>query len=722
MRIQTRFTAIAAAVTLLASGATWAASPAPAAPAAPAVRPGLAARAAVTGRLVPAGVPRQPAECCGATGADVPKVGGDLGDQDYSSLDQITAGNVTSLAGAWLDHLPGGPVAARQESTPVAVGGVLYLQTSDGDVFAVNGATGDVIWTYSSGEQGKERGVAVGAGRVYAALPHERVVALNQTTGALVWQAKVGTAGQDTAANDSSTPWVLYYRGLVLTGTENGGGAGMRGHLYALHASTGKRAWAFAGTAGPGQPGHSSWKGGSWRLGGGDVWMAPAVDPQLGLIYLTVANPQPRTAGAARKGNDLYTNSLVALHWSTGKPAWWFQSVHHDLWDYDNTMSPVIADVRVKGKVRKVVVYGSKTAWLYYLDAKTGKPVLPVREVKVRQLASQDTARTQPIPQGNPLEPTCPEAGTPTRPIPDYLSGCEFTPYLHAAVLVDPAGSGGANWALMSFDQRTGLIYVPAALQADAYTDGKPYGQPTFWAPEGELTAGVLDAVNPATNKIVWRQPTQFEQSDGDGIVTTAGGLLFEGSLNGILAARSVSTGKVLWSWQTGGDITSTPVSYSVGGVQYLAVLTGKVPSSGDSLWALRLGGSLPQAAPPPPLPSRVPVTGPTVAGSATGDVVVLGRTWDSATGAPGGTENLASQVAMAPPIMTVPAGTTVTFENPSGNSHKHCAESFFDPASFTIGPLSPGQSGSFTFTKAGSYFYNDCAGFPWDTGEIVVS
>jgi PQQ-dependent dehydrogenase (methanol/ethanol family) len=669
----------------------------------------------------PARVLRQPAECCGATGADVPKIGGDYGDQDFSSLTQITAANVHSLAGAWLDHLAGGAAADSQESTPVAVGGVLFLQTFEGNVVAVNGRTGQVLWTYQSGQAGKDRGVSVGGGRVFAALADEHVIALNQKTGARIWQARVGTPGQDTRANGSTTRWTLYYHGLVYVGTMNGGTAGMRGHLYALHASNGKLAWSFAATAGPGQPGHRSWKGNSWRLGGGDVWMAPALDPKLGLIYLALANPEPRTMGAARAGNDLYTSSLVALHWNTGKLAWWFQSVHHDLWDYDNTMSPVIADVSVHGKVRKVVVYGSKTAWLYYLDARTGKPVLPVREVKVPQLASQATARTQPIPQGSPLVPTCPKAGTPTRPVPGYVNGCEFTPYLHRAVRVVPGGSGGADWALMSFDQHNGLLYVPASLQASAYTDGQPYRQPKFWAPEGELTGGVLDAVNPATNKIAWQLRTTYSQADGDGIVTTASGLLFEGSPDGLLDARLASTGKVIWNWQTGGEINTTPITYSVGGVQYLAVFAGRVPAGGDSLWAFKLGGSLPQA-PPPPLPTRVPVVGPTVAGSATGDVVVLGRTWDTATGSPGTKENLASQVAMAPPIMTVPTGTTVTFQNPASNAKMHCAQSFFDPANFTIGPLAPGQSGSFTFTKPGAYFYNDCAGFPWNTGEIIVS
>jgi PQQ-dependent dehydrogenase (methanol/ethanol family) len=687
-----------------------------------------AARAPVPTRsALSRSVPVQPSSCCAATGADVPKVGGDDGDQDYSSLSQVTTSSVGRLAGAWRDHLEGGSDSADQEATPVAVGGILYIQAGQGDVFAVNGATGHVNWEYKSGLAGTERGVAVGAGRVYAALGGEHVVALNQKTGARLWQVQVGTKGQDTTANGSRTPWVLYTGGLVLTGTENGGAAGMRGHLYALHASTGKTAWTFAGTAGPGQPGAGTWKGSSWRLGGGDIWMAPAVDPQLGLIYVTVANPEPRVDGAGRAGDDLHTNSLVALHASTGKLAWSFQSVHHDLWDYDNEMSPVIAAVRYPSGVQTVVIYGSKTAWLYDLNAKTGRPAITVHEEKVPGLAAQATSPTQPIPAGDSLAPTCPAAAGPTRVIPDYASGCEFTPYLQSPVMVTPGGAGGANWALMSFDRQTGLLYVPASQTDFAFTDGEPYGQPTFWRPAGTSATGLLDAVNPATNKLVWQQRASYELSDGDGIESTAGGLLFEGSADGLLSARSARTGKIAWNFQTGTGIAASPISYEVHGVQYVAVLAGGdhdpyMSHLGDSLWAFRIGGKLRPAAPPAAIPSRSPVVGPSVAGSAVADTIVLGRTWDTATGAPSTAENLASQIAMAPPVLTVPAGTTMTFTNPAGNARQHCAESYFDPSSFKVGPLAPGQSGTVTLTRPGDYFYNDCAGFPWNTGEIIVS
>jgi PQQ-dependent dehydrogenase (methanol/ethanol family) len=670
---------------------------------------------------------KQPKPCCWADGANVTRVGGDFGNQNYSGLTQVTTANVSKLGGAWLTHLEHGADTASQEATPIAIDGVLYIQTGQGDVFAVNGGTGKVIWEYKSGLPGVERGVAAGGGRIYAPVGEAHIVALNEKTGKKIWLKQVGTKGQDAASDGALTAWVTYYGGLVYTGTRRGGGPQIRAHVYALHAATGKLAWSFAATAGPGQPGHGTWEGSSWELGGGDVWQQAAVDPQLGLIYVTLANPQPRTVGGARKGADFYTNSIVALRWNTGKLTWWFQSVHHDLWDYDDEMAPVIADVKYGSTVRKVVIYGSKTGWLYYLDAANGKPVLKVHQKKVPQLKSQATSPTQTIPVGDSLVPTCPKAGTSTEVIPDYRKGCEFTPYLHQPLMETPGGNGGADWDMYSFDQKTGLLYVGVSEMDTALTDGLPYGQSTYFNPPGELSSGALDAVNPSTNTITWRRTTSYDESDGDGTMTTAGGLAFEGSPDGLLVARNASTGQVLWSWQTGTDIASTPISYEVSGVQYVAVFAGGDSNPyrsklGDSLWAFKIGGTVPPAKAPAAIPARTPVLGPQVAGSAVADTVVLGRTWDVATKAPGKKENLSSLIAMAPPVMTVPTGTKVTFTNPSSNKKDHCAESYFDPMSFKIGPLAPGKSGSVTLTKPGDYFYNDCAGFPWDTGEIIVT
>jgi glucose dehydrogenase len=203
--------------------------------------------------------PSQPSACCAATGANESKVGGDYGDQDYSDLSQITRDNLSQLAGAWQDKFTGDRTKTSQEGTPVALDGDLYLQTAQGTVSAVGGATGKVLWTYDSGYPHVERGVAVGDGRVYASFGLEHVVALNEATGQVIWATRVGTKGQDTEANHAQTEYAVYYDGLVLVGTNNGGVSNGRGHLYALSAATGALVWSFGDTAAPGQPGASSW-------------------------------------------------------------------------------------------------------------------------------------------------------------------------------------------------------------------------------------------------------------------------------------------------------------------------------------------------------------------------------------------------------------------------------------------------------------------------------
>jgi PQQ-dependent dehydrogenase (methanol/ethanol family) len=688
----------------------------------------LAATAALTqgsvalasGQSGRSAVPAQPPACCTATSANSPKVGGNLGDQDYSSLAQVSTANVTRLRGAWVHHFTEARSDLSQESTPAEVDGVIYEQDWQGNVYALSATTGRQLWKYSSGLPGEERGVAVGDGMVFSGLGGEHVVALNQKTGKVAWQVQVGTAGQDDASKHAFTAWVEYYDGLVLTGTANGGVAKMRGHLYALHAATGSLAWSFGSTAGPGDPNSGSWPPGKYLGGGGDVWIGPAIEPKLGLLYITFGNPDPLVTGGQRAGDNLYDNSIVALHVSTGKLAWYFQSVHHDLWDYDNEMWPVIANVRYAGTVREVVIYGSKTGWLYYLDPRTGKPVIPVREKPVPVVPELDSSPTQPIPAGNSLVPTCPQKTGPTQVIPGYLAGCEFTPGGQQAVMDTPGRGGGSNWEPLSFSHQTGLLYVPASEVDTAWSNGKPYGQPTSWAPAGEREGGVLDAVNPQTNKLVWQVKTKYPVQHGEGILTTAGGLLFEGALGGLFYARSAATGRELWTWQTGDSITSTPITYSVQGTQYVAVFAcaTSVPCN---LWAFKLGGPVKAHAQAPPRPAlRGLISGMArVPGSVAADTVDLGVDWTA--GAPGSTEDLSHTTAMAPDIMSVQAGTTVRFTNPATNANDHCADSFFDPASFKVGPLAPGQSRTVTFTRPGDYYYTDCPAFVWNTGEIIV-
>ena len=684
-----------------------------------------ASASASDGRRGPAREARQvqPTACCTPAGANFAKVGGNLGNQDYSSLAKITSANVGQLGAVAHVHLTGGGQPRPSESNPVVHAGVMFLQSAAQDIYAINAVTGARKWVYNSGlapvDPPALRGVAVGNGLVYSSLPGERVVALNEQTGARVWMVQLG-ADQPNQRKQSMPAPMTYYNGRLFIGTSNGGSGAARGEVYALNASNGAVEWHFYSTAAPGQTGGGTWAGTSWQSGGGDAWMSPAIDPDLNLVYWALGNPEPRTDGSGRAGKNLFTDSLVALNMSTGALKWYFQSVHHDIWDLDGVMAPVLADVDVHGVNTPVVVYGSKTAMDYVLDRRTGAPIQPVAEKGVPQDSRQHTFATQPYATGDTTAPLCPSTADVTRPVPNYSSGCIFTPFWNQPTIDTPGTSGGTNFALRAFSPKTGLVYLPAATFDIAYTNARD-GLPDFFKPYGEETAGAVIAVNPATNRIVWRQPTKFPLSAGSGILATASNLLFEGGPGGVLSARDATSGATEWSFSTGSAIKSTPVTYMVGGRQYVAVfagatrLDGSVPN-GDDVWIFRRGGTIPPAPVVTP-PTRVEIPGSDVPGGSVADTVTLGRTWTGS--APSSSEVIDSQLAMAPPRLSVPAGTTVKFVNPAGNTHTHCVTGFFNDT-FASGQLAPGQSFTHQFKTKGEFYYNDC-NFPASTGVIDV-
>jgi len=662
-------------------------------------------------------------ECCEASGKDFPKVGGNLGNDNYSRLAQINTSNIAQLGAAWRVSLEPGAAPQFQQSTAVAVDGVVFVEATQGDVFAVDGKTGAIKWKYASGYGlSDRRGVAVGEGKVFTAAAGRHVIALDQQTGKVVWDKVLDEPG----ISSQIKPPLTYFDGLLYIGSNDG----PRGVATALKAETGDLAWKFYGTPGPGQFGNDTWEGDSWRQGGATPWMSPAIDPQLGLLYWTFGNARQGTSGggdgavngANRGGQNLFGNSLVALDLKTGKLRWYFQSVHHDIWDMDNVMVPVLADITFKGRQRKAVVYGSKTGLTYILDRKTGAPIVGVTEKPVPQEPSQKTWPTQPYPDGDPVVPLCPDtSGTSAgRPPPNYEVGCLFTPHTDRALIQSPGTGGAADWSLQSYDPKTRLLYIPAGIVNSAHS--VPTGGVGF-RPPGEERSGVIVAKNLATNRIVWQRTMPWALAHGNGILTTAGGVMFVGQPDGYLLGLDITDGHELWRFQTGAGAHTSPITYSIDGVQYLAVFAGGngLPYSspkGDFLWAFRLGGTTPQAATPPPPPMKQPVVGAPVAGAAANFTVTLGRTWDPAKGAPRATESN-SQSAMAPTVMSVPVGSTVTFQNPADNKQSHCASQFFEGI-FNIGPLKPGESGSYIFNKKGEYFYNDCAN-PQSTGKIIV-
>ncbi|UBU09405.1 outer membrane protein assembly factor BamB family protein [Nonomuraea gerenzanensis] len=696
----------------------------------------LTASATITepAQAQPQPLERQPASL-GVTGKDFPKVCGNLANTNYSPLHQINARTVRRLGGAWHVNLEGGSTSAAQQSTCVVQNGVLYVQTTQQNVFAVDGRTGAVKWKTNLGtKQTNMRGVALGEGLVFSTSGANIVYALRQDTGEIAWQRQLitdGEGGGDTGGCDPQNGQcggltgtlagaVVYWDGLIYVGMQGSTG-GARGRAYALKAGTGEVAWTFWSCPGEGQFGNDTWEGESWKTGGAVPWIHPAVDPDLGLVYWTFGGSYPRLDGATRGGDNLFANSIVAIDAKTGTRKWHFQSVHHDIWDLDNVMAPVLVDVKVKGRLRKAVVYGSKVGMFYILDRESGEPLHGMEERPVPQNAQQKTAATQPFPGGEPFITQAPEFGKATRPVPFYAWGGLYTPHWDRATIIFPGAGGGADWAHLSYNPHTGWIYVGYGLINSGFSNSRD-GRVNTSRPLGEYFAGGIAAVDPRTNTPVWTLDREWSLAHGNGILTTAGRVMFQGGPDGVLHAMDDTDGRVLWSFQCGAGVHTSPISYEIDGEQYVAVLAGgnglpypDIPR-GDHLWAFKLGGKVPPAATPTPPKKRNDIRAAAVTGLST---VTLGRVWDAAGQRPGATENTVAQNAMSPQHLRVPKGTTVTFVNPADNASAHAAVSFFE-YEFDTGVLMPGQSFTHTFDTPGEYFYNDAI-YPQNTGKIVV-
>ncbi|MET8547058.1 PQQ-binding-like beta-propeller repeat protein [Micromonospora zamorensis] len=654
---------------------------------------------------------------------DFPKVGGNLGNQNYTSLRHIDRGNVRRLRGAWVNRIEGGLASGSSQSTAVAVDGVLYIESALGNVIAVDGATGQTKWRYDQ-TRGTltRRGVAVGGGYVFTKSNENYVIALDQETGQVAWEHQVNGFGNIEKVA------VVYHDGLLFCGTNDG----PRGAALALDAHNGEVLWHFWGTPEPGELGNDTWEGDSWMEGGATPWIHPAVDPELGLTYWTFGNARGNNSsqdGSARGGQNLFANSLVALDMRTGAYRWHFQSIHHDIWDMDNVMSPVLADVPIRGRARKVVIYGSKSGMFFILDRITGTAPLGIVERPVPQEPRQKTWPTQPFPvQGGwteqrivdqPLGTDVP--GDPNRAVPNYVQGALYDPHWETPILSIPGHGGGGDWSHLSFSHRTGLVYngfgyVAAAHSLTESSNGL--------RPPGEYQTGGIVAVDVRTNLVKWKRRMPYSLAHGNGILTTASDLMFIGQPDGNLLAMDARNGRELWRFQTGAAISSSPIMYRVGNKEYLAVYAGgtSIPYGnsaprGDFLWAFELGGDLGPAPTPPPPVIRRPVSGGLVEGAAVANTVVIGRTYNASTGEIGATESF-GVAGMAPTHLRVPVGTAVTFTNHSGNAGVRGVTQFFEGL-FNV-RLAPGESFQYTFTRVGEYFYND-PGSPRSTGKIEV-
>ena len=564
-----------------------------------------------------------------AAGNDWISAGGGLTDDRYSTLNQINTTNVSQLTQAWHIHLGIGKATQKklsEEGSIISYQGVLYATDGDSTVYALDGTTGARLWTYKPGFSHKvsfglfvNRGLGMGGGNVYEGILDGSVVAINQVTGKPVWRDHLG----NSALGYSFTAAPVYYNGMLIIGV-SGGDAGARGYAIALDATTGKQLWKWYVTPAPGQPGSSTWpKNNEWKHGGA-LWIYPSIDTSLGLVYIVTGNPVPwNTRGP---GADLYTDSIVALNVDTGKMAWYFQTVHHDIWDYDVTNPPVLFSATYNGTTEPGIAVASKTGWVYILNRQTGKPLIGINEKKVPQNppeAGFKLSPTQPYPVGQPFVSQCSTRKEWPNPAPDgkpFKVGCIFQPYEVSTkgsfLASDPSDTGGVDWAPSSYNPATEDEYVCAtdgaggslgavAAKEMKLIQGGMYEGDNF-GPSSPVLAnyGKVVAMNVTTNRIAWQ--ATWPQPCYSGTTTTAGGLVFAGQSDfapkpaahgqaavkaskPVLTAFDASTGKVLWNSAPMDAGANAPSStYSINGKQYVVILVG-----GNALFGSKPGDSI---------------------------------------------------------------------------------------------------------------------------------
>jgi alcohol dehydrogenase (cytochrome c) len=439
-----------------------------------------------------------------------PMVEGDLGNSRFSTLADITPANVKQLGGVW-NHKFEGEVS---RGTPVVVDGKMYV-TAGSHVYALDAKTGAVLWAHKTdvAPSFQFKGVTLGGGMLFYGTADAHIVALDLETGDQLWSHEIGDelkarpdspAAALTLTGQYVSGAPTYAEGLVITGLSNGD-FGVRGRVVALDAKTGKEAWTFYSIPGPGDVGHDTWPADNeeWKRGGGGVWNTPTVDPELGLVIFCTGNPVPQWGGELRAGDNLFTDSVVAVDLKTGKYKWHYQTVHHDVWEDDIGTPLVLYTATVDGKPRKAVAAMRTDGYLFLLDRATGKPIHPVEERPEPQLARIKTAPTQPFPVG--AQEVGPDCVTQDKIPAGFKGFCHFqpidfdTPNAMYPVLT-------ARSSPMAYDPRTKYFYVAGApawpLWLHRFEDPRFFVGGNGGLP-GIKTSGIVAAVDSTTDKIV---------------------------------------------------------------------------------------------------------------------------------------------------------------------------------------------------------------------------
>ena len=485
----------------------------------------------------------------------------------HSRLDQIAPTNVGDLELKWVFQAQSLQVF---ETTPLVVDGIMYLTEAPNTVVALDARTGRVFWTYEHTPSPASRpccgrvnrGLAILGETLFMATIDAQLVAIDSVTGHPTWTTTVA----DPAIGYAMTLAPLVVKDTIVVGVA-GGEYGIRGFIAAYHAETGDEVWRFHTIPGPGEPGHDTWPSGSdaWEHGGSATWLTGSYDPDLDLIYWGTGNPGPDFNPAQRLGDNLYSDSVVALDADTGELRWHFQFTPNDPYDYDSVQIPVLVDYEADdGSTLKLMLWANRNGFFYVLNRETGRFVRGQPFVDVNWAEGLDD-------NGRPVQ----------------------TPQPPGAVTY-PGVSGGTNWYSPSYSPATRLFYVPTwegygtvfTPAESEYQPGRGFGggtvdlgemPPLGRGPVNSWTEtagrGAVIAIDPSSGEERWR----FEMTDvtTSGILTTASNLLFTGGREGYFQALDAGSGELLWRTSLGGQIANGPITYAVGGTQYVAVAAG---------------------------------------------------------------------------------------------------------------------------------------------------
>lgn len=476
---------------------------------------------------------------------------GDLQGTHFSSLKSITPANVGQLAAQWTFQFGGSNV----EVTPLVVNGMMFVTGPRDEAAALDARTGTPIWRYrrplpeyhANCTVSTNRGFAILGDRLYLGTLDAHLVAIEAKTGRVVFDVAV----DDYRKGFSITHAPLVVGDKIIVGV-TAGECALYGFVDAYDAKTGKRLWRSYTIAQPGNPARASWAGDSAEFGGGPTWMTGTYDPETDTIFWGTGNPSPDYNGVGREGDNLYTNSVLALDPATGRRKWYFQFTPHDTHDWDASETPVLVDAVFRGRPRKLLLHADRNAFFYLLDRETGEFLLGkafTRQTWAKGLDAKGRPmaipNTDPTPEGNYV---CPDAG------------------------------GGTNWASPSWDPNTQLLYIAARDSCATYktetkkpVPGQPYTGTGDKADDSIGGKGLITAIDPFTGDVKWKFELK-EGSTSSGVLGTGGGVVFAASQEGYLLALDSRTGKLLWKYRTGSGMRASPISYALDGRQYVAV------------------------------------------------------------------------------------------------------------------------------------------------------